>query len=130
MRRSHIVFTGVAISAAAVTGSAFTAANTVPATVAGYGENTVTGATVTDIDYVPYASDNTDVQSVVFQSSTDITGKTATLTLKSGTTPVGASPYTCTLGAYAAGTMDITCSTAADHPDFDDFNTVGLTVVD
>jgi hypothetical protein len=130
MRRSHLVLTAVGISAAAVTGSAFTAANVVPDTVAGYGEGQVTGATVTDIDYTPYATDNTDLDTVVFQSSTDVTGKTATLTLKNGTTPVGSSPYTCTLGAYAAGTMDITCSTAADHPDFDSFDHVGLTIID
>jgi hypothetical protein len=130
MRRSHLVLSAVALSAAAVTGSAFTAANSVPPTVAGYGENTVSGATITDIDYVAYASDNTDVETVVFQSSTDVTGKTATLTLKMGTTPVGLSPYACTLGGYAAGTMDITCDTSADHPDFDSFDTVGLTVVD
>jgi hypothetical protein len=130
MRRSHLVLTAVGIAAAAVTGSAFTAANTVPNTVAGYGEGQVTGATVTDIDYTPYASDNTDLGTVVFQSSTNVTGKTATLTLKMGTTPVGSSPYSCTLGAYAAGTMDITCDTSADHPDFDSFDHVGLTIVD
>jgi hypothetical protein len=130
MRRSHLVLTAVGISAAAVTGSAFTAANTVPDTVAGYGEGQVTGATVTDIDYTPYAADNTDLDTVVFQSSTDVTGKTATLTLKNGTNPVGLSPYACSLGAYAAGTMDITCDVSADHPDFDSFDHVGLTIVD
>jgi hypothetical protein len=128
MRRSQLLLAGVGVAAAAVTGSAFTAANTVPNTVAGYGQGQVTGATITDIDYTPYASDNTDLATVVFNSSTDVTGKTATLTLKSGTTVVNT--YTCTLGAYAAGTMDITCSTAADHPDFDAFDFVGLTVVD
>jgi hypothetical protein len=128
MRRSHLVLAGVGVAAAAATGSAFTAANTVPDTIAGYGQGKVTGATITDIDYTPYASDNTDIGSVVFNSSTDVTGKTASLTLKSGTTVVGT--YTCTLGAYAAGTMDITCSTTSDHPDFDSFDYVGLTVVD
>jgi hypothetical protein len=130
MRRSHLVLTAVGVSAAAVTGSAFTAANSVPDTVAGYGQGQVTGATVTDIDYTPYASDNTDLATVVFQSSTDVTGKTATLTLKDGTTPVGSSPYSCTLGAYAAGEMLITCDTSADHPDFESFDFVGLTIVD
>lgn len=129
MRRSQLVLTGVAVTAVAVTGSAFTAANSVPDTVAGYGQGQVTGATVTDIDYVPYASDNTDLATVVFNSSTDVTGKTATLTLKSDATTV-LGTYACTLGAYAAGTMDISCDTSSDHPDFASFSFVGLTVVD
>jgi hypothetical protein len=103
--------------------------NAVPDSVAGYGQGEVTGATVTDIDYTPYASDNTDLGAVVFNSSTDVTGKTATLTLKSDATTV-LGTYTCSLGAYAAGTMDITCDTTSDHPDFDAFSYVGLTVVD
>lgn len=128
MRKSYLVLAAAGVSAAAVTGSALTAGNSLPATVAGYGEATITGATVTDIDYVPYSLDNTDVETVIFQSSTDVTGKTASLTLKLGTTVVGT--YTCTLGAFATGSMDITCSTVSNHPDFASFNTVGLTVVD
>ena len=128
MRKSHLALAGLGLTAAAATGSAFTAANVVPASVAGYGEGSVSGATVTDIDYTPSATDNTDLASVVFHSSTDVTGRTATMTLKSGATPVGTSPYSCTLGAYAAGTMTITCATA-DTPAFSSFNTVGLTVV-
>jgi len=129
MRKSHLALAGVGVAAAAVTGSAFTAANVVPASVAGYGQGAVSGATVTDIDYTPYASDNTDLGAVVFNSSTDVTGKTATLTLKSNATTV-LGTYTCALGAYAAGTMDITCDTSTTHPDFDAFTYVGLTVVD
>jgi len=129
MRRTHLLVAGLGVAAAAVTGSAFTAANTVPDTVAGYGQGEVSGATVTDVDYAPLTGDNTDLATVVFNSSTDVTGKTATLTLKSDATTV-LNTYTCSLGAYAAGTMDITCDTTSDHPDFDSFNYVGLTVVD
>jgi hypothetical protein len=127
MRRSHLLVVGLGMTAAAATGSAFTAANSLPASVAGYGQATITGATVTDIDYVPYSLDNTDVETVIFQSSTDVTGKTASLTLKSGTTVVGT--FSCTLGAFATS-MDITCDTSVAHPDFSSFDTVGLTVVD
>ncbi len=137
MRRSQVVLAGIAVAGAAVTGSAFTAANVVPNSVAGYGQGAVTGATIYDIDYTPYAADNTDLGAVVFQSSTDVTGKTATMTLKQNTTLVGSSPYSCSLGAWNptggprnSGAMDITCSAASDHPDFDSFNFVGLTVVD
>ena len=129
MRKSHLALAGLGLTAAAVTGSAFTAANVVPASVAGYGQGAVTGATVTDIDYTPYASDNTDLGAVIFNSSTNVTGKTATLTLKSDATTV-LGTYSCALGAYAAGTMDITCDTTSNHPSFDSFSYVGLTVVD
>jgi len=130
MRKSHLVMAAAGLSAAAVTGSAFTAANGLPSTVAGYGQVSVTGATISDIDYVPYASDNTDLQTVVFQSQTDVTGKTATLTLKKAGATVGDSPYSCTLGTHDGSSMDITCSTLSDHPDFDSFDHVGLTIVD
>ncbi|MFD2093827.1 hypothetical protein [Blastococcus deserti] len=130
MRRSHVVLTGIAVAGAAVTGSAFTAANVMPSTtVAGYGQTSVTGATVTDIDFLPYTADNTDVGSVTFNSSTNVGGKTASLTLKQGTTVIGT--FTCdTTGAYNLGTMDIVCDASSTHPDFDSFNFVGLTVLD
>ena len=67
-------------------------------------------------------------------SSTNVTGHTATLTLKSGSTPidVGASSakfVTCSNGAFTT-TMVITCDVAADTVPFTAFDTVGLTVVD
>ena len=129
MRKSHLIVGAIGLSAAAVTGSAFTAANVVPASVAGYGQGAVTGATVTDVDYTPYASDNTDLATVTFNSSTNVNGKTASLTLKQGTTVVAT--FSCdTTGTYASGTMDIVCDASSTHPDFDSFNFVGLTVLD
>lgn len=130
MRRSHLLLAGLGVTAVAVTGSAFTAANTVPTSVAGYGQGSVTGATVTDIDYVAYVPDNTDLGSVVFNSSTNVNGKTASLTLKQGTTVIGTFACDTTTSTYAAGTMDITCDATSTHPDFDAFNFVGLTVLD
>jgi len=129
MRTSRVVFAGIAVAAAAVAGtSAFTASNTVPDSVAGYGEGTISGATVTDIQYTPLSSDNTYLASVVFTTTDDVTNETSTMTLKSGTTPVGSSPYSCTYSAYSSGSMTITCLTP-DNPAFADFDTVGLTVV-
>jgi hypothetical protein len=129
MRKAQLALVGLGLTAAAVTGSAFNAANVVPTSVAGYGQGSVTGATVTDIDYVAYPADNTDLGSVTFNSSTDVNGKTASLTLKNGTTLVGTFPCD-TTGTYAAGTMDIVCDASATHPDFTTFNFVGLTVLD
>ena len=138
MRTSRLVLAAAGIAAAAVTTSAFTASNDVTGVhhnVAGYGEVTATGAVVTDITYTPQASDNTYLHEVVFTTSTDVTGQTATLTLKSGSTPVtvGASSakfVTCTNGTYAASAMTITCDVLADTVPFTGFDTVGLTVVD
>ena len=129
MRRSQIVLTGVAVAGAAVVGSAFTAGNNMPTTsglVAGYGEVTVSGATVTDIDYTP-ASDNTKVASVTFTTTTDVSSQTSTLTLKMGANPIHAA-YSCTESAYTTS-MTLTCATT-DEPAFTAFDTVGLTVVD
>ena len=129
MRTSRVVFAGIAVAAAAVAGtSAFTASNTVPDSVAGYGEGTISGATVTDIQYTPKSSDNTYLAQVVFTTTDDVTNETSTMTLKQGSTTVGTSPYSCTYSAYSAGSMTITCLTA-DNPAFADFDTVGLTVV-
>ena len=130
MRRTHVVLTGIAVAGAAVTGSAFTAANVVPNSVAGYGQGSVTGATISDVDYTPYASDNTDLGSVTFNSDTNVNGKTATLTLKNGTSVVGTFSCDTTTSVYSGVTMDIVCNTAATHPAFASFNFVGLTVMD
>ena len=135
MRKSTLVLTAVGVAAAAVTGSAFTASNDVSAVTnqyAGYGEVTVSGATITDVAYTPYATDNTDLGSVTFTTSTHLTSptETATMTLKSGSSPVGASPYSCTLNGNWDGTkMTITCDTSASHPAMTAYDTVGLTVV-
>jgi hypothetical protein len=130
MRRSHLLVVGLGVAAAAVTGSAFTAANPMPAgtAVTGYGEVSVTGATVSDISYTP-STDNTTLAAVVFTLTTEVTDETVTLTLKDGGVQVGASPYSCTATTpWAAGSMVFTCATA-DFP-FTDFDAVGLTVRD
>jgi hypothetical protein len=128
MRTSHVVLAGVAVAAAAVTTSAFTAGNTLQASKAGYGQSSVTGATVSDIEYTPWATDNARLGQVVFTTSTDVTGLTATMLLREGDGDiVGTNPYSCII-AGTVGTQTITCATG-DHPELDDFVTVGLTVV-
>jgi len=129
MRTSRVVLTGLAVAGAAVTGSAFTAANPMPSgTVVGYGEVAVSGATVSGIDYNP-AADNTNLAAVVFTVQTDITGQTATLTLKNGGSQVGASPYSCTeTSAWNGTSMVLTCATTS-FP-FANFDAVGFTVRD
>ena len=132
MRKSRLLLAGVAVAAAGVATSAFTAANTVPASVAGYGQGTVTGAVVTDIHYVTNAADGTVVDSVEFTSTTDLTGKDVTLTLKTtGGTVVVGTPYTCAVKtAWDATIIVMECDTTATTRNFADFDSVGITVVD
>jgi hypothetical protein len=99
--------------------TASTASNTVPDSVAGFGEGTVTGATVTAIHYVNDAADPSTLDSVVFDSSTDITGTTVAIM---GT------PYSCSYTPYAAGSTTITCLTA-DQPSIASLGATDLTVV-
>jgi hypothetical protein len=128
MRMSTKLLGGVvAAGLVAATGSAYTASNNVPTSVAGYGENTVTGASVSTIAYSTLSTDTSKLASVSFTSTTDVTGKTATMTLRSGGAVVG-SPYTCdTTGTYTTS-MVVTCATP-DNPTLASFTTTGLSVV-
>ena len=128
MRTSVKVISALSVAGLAVAaGSAFTASNTLPAGgVSGYGQSVSTGATITTISKTLLSSDNSKLASVVFTSSTDVTGKTVSMTLKSGAGVVGV-PYTCALGTYDT-TMTITCATA-DNPLMSAFDTIGLTVL-
>jgi hypothetical protein len=108
--------------------SAFTASNTMPSGgVAGYGQTTSTGATITAFSQTTVVLDASRLASVTFSSATNVTGKTAKMTLKSGNTLVGTS-YACSLGGYVLGTMSITCNTP-DNPLLNTFDTRGLSVV-
>jgi hypothetical protein len=136
MRKSRLLLAGVAVAAAAVGTSAFTAANTVDDSVAGYGEGTVSGATITDFHYVANVADGTIVDAVEFTSTTNLTGKTVTLTLKStGGTVVVGDPYACGVKTAwnALGTpptIVMTCdTTVGGDRNFADFDTTGVTVV-
>jgi hypothetical protein len=137
MRKSRVLLAGVAVAAAGVATSAFTASNTVPQSVAGYGQAAVTGATVTNVHYVADGSDAGLLASVEFTLSTDVTNAaTRTMVLRTGvnsTTNAGGTvvgnPYTCAVKtAWAAGSMVLNCDTA-DTPSFEAFDGVGLTVV-
>lgn len=134
MRKSHLLVGAIGLSAAAVTGSAFTAENTIDDTVAGYGESAITGAVVTEIDYVPLSTDSTYLDEVAFTTTTQldltaVTGNTATLTLKDGGSPMAGSPLTCSIAAWSGTSHTITCDTP-DTTQFALVDAVGLTVSD
>jgi hypothetical protein len=126
MRKSRVLLAGVAVAAAAAATSAFTASNTLPQTgnVLGSAQVTVTGATVSDINYVPLTTDTTKLDKIVFTSSTDVTAQTVTMSLKDSVNPTVVVP--CTMGTYST-TVLITCQDTANTP-INSFDTVGLTV--
>lgn len=93
----------------------------------GYGQTVATGATITAVTTTPLSTDNSKAASVAFTSTTNVTGKTVSMTLKNGGTVLG-SPYTCSLGSYSAGEMTITCATS-DNPLLNAYDTTGLTVL-
>jgi hypothetical protein len=133
VRKTHLAIAAVGLSAAAVTGSALTAENTIANTVAGYGESAITGAVVTEIDYVTLAADATFLDEVVFTTTTQldltaVTGNTATLTLKDGGSPLG-TPIVCAIAPWSGTTHTITCDTP-DTTQFGLVDAVGLTVSD
>ena len=98
----------VVIGAIAAGGAAFTAANTVPPTTAGYGTSTISGATATDIAYTLNAT------------GTQITGATITFTgdLSNDTVKAGFetnSLTTCSAPVYTAGTPGSSVSTCSGY---------------
>jgi hypothetical protein len=137
MRTSRVLLAGVAVAAAAVTTSAFTASNDVPPSVAGFGQAEVSGAKVTNIHYVVNPDDGTIVDAVEFTTTDNITLNTSTMTLKTaavdgvGGTVVG-DPYPCIVKAgseWDGSSLVLTCDTTGTTRNFEDFNAVGLTVI-
>ena len=134
MLKSRVILTGIAVAAAAAAGSAFTAANTFAPSVTdgavGYGQYTVTGATVSKVVYTPN-SDVSKLDSIVFTSTTQIkSSNAATMYLKNGSTATPASGSTCVLGTFGTPTANeqsiiCTFTTAVDIAAFD---TVALSV--
>lgn len=131
-----VLLAGLAMSGA----GAFTASNTFSNTtnVAGYGQNTATGATVTDISYAASSTDAQNLASVTFTTSTDMAGKTATLMLRPVTGATSYGPFSCGTAVDAAtGTAPIattsswrfTCTVTGTVP-IDNIGATGLTVVD
>jgi hypothetical protein len=125
MRMSRVLLAGVAVAAAGVATSAYTASNTVPDSVAGYSSADVSGAEATNINYVLDGTDKSLIDSIDFDLVGDLDDKTAILTLKDGTGVVG-SPITCTVSAFTTVTP-VSCPTP-DRP-LEDFDGIGLTVV-
>jgi hypothetical protein len=119
----------LAVAALATGGSAFTGSNTFvnDSQVAGYGEQSSTGALIVQVNYTPWATDRSLLSSVSFVTTTDLTGKTASLTLKNGSTLVAS--YACAAPTeYTSGLSTIVCDVTGHDP-IGSFDRTGLTVL-
>jgi len=126
MRKStKITFAAAAACLIAAGGVAFTEANIVPTEIAGYGTNTVTGVTATNIAYNVNATDASRLDSIVFTTTQDVSADhTALLTINDPVTPAG-TRYSCDESVPNV----ITCDTTGGGGQLiDPITSVGLTV--
>ena len=100
----------VVIGAIAAGGAAFTASNTVSASVAGYGTSNITGATATDVHYTLNA-DGTEINSALITFTGDLSNDTVqagfeTSNLTTCSAPVydGSTSSTTTCSGYTEST--------------------------
>jgi hypothetical protein len=133
MRKSRVLLAGVAVAAAGIATSAFTASNTVDRSIAGYGSAEVAGVEALNIEYVQNA-DASLLDSVVFKVNEDVMDTLSTLTLyKVATDPddpdvVVPSSAAC-LPTTVLTDYFVTCSFGATPIAFQAFDKLGLTVV-
>lgn len=129
MRLSRVLLAGAAVAAAGIATSAFTAGNDfdgVDTNIAGYGELTTSGVTVTNIKYNPAAADATLLHSVVFTVDKDTSDTTELMTLYSGT-DVAATVTDCAYAPAVPSGHEVTCTLSPDLA-FTAFDKTGLTV--
>lgn len=106
-RMARIAAAVAVIGAVAAGGAAFTASETLPTNVAGYGTTSVTGGTVTDLKYT-LSTDGSYIDSAALTFSGDLTGDTV---------GIGFDGYSsgalqnCVVGAYTTGTPGSTAVT-------------------
>ncbi len=93
----------VLIGAIAAGGAAFTAANVVPASTAGYGTSNITGANATDVHYTLNA-DGTEISTVLITFTGDLSADTVQAGF--GTDAL----TTCSAPVFASGNSTTTCS--------------------
>jgi hypothetical protein len=132
MRKSRVLLAGVAVAAAGVATSAFTASNTFTngsdSAIIGYGATTVSGATITGVHYVRDTTDQSILARIVWDTSSDLTALDAnagaTMTLKKAGLLKG--NYTCLIAGDATGGT-VTCDVGGTVT-FEDFDSAGLAV--
>lgn len=126
-----VLLAGLAMSGA----GAFTGSNTFSngsgTKTAGYGTVTATGVTVTDVDYNLSTTDSSKLASAVFTTTTDMTGKTAKMTLRDSNDAVVVATDCTSAAESLAGVLTGNYLITCDNSDtaLSSFTAVGLTVV-
>ena len=110
-KSKKIVLALVVIGAVAAGGAAFTAANVVPDSVAGYDTTTITGATATAVNYTLDGT-GANITDVAVTFSTDITGKHVRTSFNGGTLTADCT-ITGTVGSQVATCSGLTQDTTA-----------------
>jgi len=136
MRLSRVLLAGVAVAGAVATTSAFTDSNDFDATGilddnAGYGALNVTGVTVSNVAYIPLASDTSKLDKVVFTITESTADMNAYMTIKNASSAVlFASDATnaCVYSNPGSTSHVITCE-VVNTLDIEPISEVGLTVV-
>lgn len=132
-RTKGVIAAAVAIAATVVlTGSAFTASNTMPANggTAGYGSVTASGVAITGVEYVASLLDGSKLDKVKFTTAdADATSMTGTLSIKNSAGTLVVTSQDCGSGVTDGAltpTFTFTCDPATD-PAVTDVVTVGFT---
>jgi hypothetical protein len=109
-RKPLSIIAGLAVvGALAAGGAAFTASNTIPDTVMGFGTSNITGAVATSLTYTRTADG-----SGITAATLVFTGDVSTNTVQAG---FNANPLdTCAAGSFAGGNTTVVCTLAATEP--------------
>lgn len=118
----RIVASVAVIGAVAAGGAAFTASETVPTNLAGYGTTTVSGATLNSLNY-DLSADGTTITTANLVFAQDLTGDSVGISFGSGNLA------SCTIGTYdsGTGTTPVTCSGLSQETDTADNVDIAVT---
>jgi hypothetical protein len=99
----------VVVGALAAGGAAFTASNTIPDTVMGFGTSNITGATATSLTYTR-SPDGTHITAATLVFTGDISANTVEAGFNTNALD------TCAAGSFAAGNTTVVCTFGTPEP--------------
>ncbi|MGH2862653.1 MAG: hypothetical protein ACRDLT_14295 [Solirubrobacteraceae bacterium] len=105
-RMTRIAAAVAVVGAVAAGGAAFTAGETLPANVAGYGTATVTGGVITDLKYT-LSSDGQYIDSASLTFTGDVSADTIGIGFDSYSS---GDLQSCTVGTYTSPSTPVTCT--------------------
>jgi hypothetical protein len=112
-KTTRLIASVAVIGAVAAGGAAFTASNTVPSSVAGYGTASVTGGTVTSLTY-GLSTDGSLIDTATIVFTGDLSADTVGIGFNDSTTQPaagdGTALTTCGTGSFAAGSTTFSCT--------------------